>query len=203
MVCSQCGKDVPSDSPFCRNCGQTRGVASTGGGAAAAVAPARIKTTEPKTASTTQIQVTEARTVSPLWWALPILLAVIGAAWFGSATRRPTELANSVASIPAQGWHSVAIEVPYAGSLTISANVQHGNPMMMYLTNDGGPKGLEAGNRNTCLDDFCATQTNDFQHTGLVNQGTYYFVIHDDSPGIPSHSSSDVALKVSIEPWTE
>lgn len=40
MFCTKCGTDLPDDSRFCRSCGQTLGVVSTGGGAAAA--PARI-----------------------------------------------------------------------------------------------------------------------------------------------------------------
>ena len=42
MFCAKCGADLPNDSRFCRSCGQTLGVVSVGGGAAAAVAPARI-----------------------------------------------------------------------------------------------------------------------------------------------------------------
>ncbi len=44
MLCSSCGVDLPNGSQFCRYCGRTQRVASTSGGAAAAVAPARIPT---------------------------------------------------------------------------------------------------------------------------------------------------------------
>lgn len=46
MFCSKCGTDIPEDSRFCRSCGQTVGVVSTGGGAAAA--PARIPKPAPQ-----------------------------------------------------------------------------------------------------------------------------------------------------------
>lgn len=43
MFCSKCGVDLPEDSQFCRKCGQAQSVAPTSAGAAAAVAPARIR----------------------------------------------------------------------------------------------------------------------------------------------------------------
>ena len=51
MVCTKCGVTLPGDSRFCGNCGQTMGVVSVGGGAAAAVAPARIPAPEPKSSN--------------------------------------------------------------------------------------------------------------------------------------------------------
>jgi hypothetical protein len=49
VFCTKCGTDLPNDSRFCRSCGQTLSVVSTGGGgAAAAVGPARILETKPK-----------------------------------------------------------------------------------------------------------------------------------------------------------
>ena len=52
MFCSKCGCDLPDDSRLCRSCGQALGVVSIGGGAAAAVAPARIPAPEAKSGST-------------------------------------------------------------------------------------------------------------------------------------------------------
>lgn len=46
MFCPKCGTDIGDDSQFCRKCGSAASVASTSGGAAAAVAPARIRTEE-------------------------------------------------------------------------------------------------------------------------------------------------------------
>jgi hypothetical protein len=42
MYCPKCGIEQQDDSQFCRNCGVGQGATSTGGGAAAGVAPARI-----------------------------------------------------------------------------------------------------------------------------------------------------------------
>jgi hypothetical protein len=46
MFCPKCGTDMGDDSQFCRKCGSAASVASTSSGAAAAVAPARVRTEE-------------------------------------------------------------------------------------------------------------------------------------------------------------
>src|SRR5713226_1653357 len=46
MFCPKCGTDIGDDSQFCRKCGSAASVTSTSSGAAAAVAPARVRTEE-------------------------------------------------------------------------------------------------------------------------------------------------------------
>jgi hypothetical protein len=141
-----------------------------------------------------------------------VLVFLVGVLWFiasvvakptdliKTAVRLPIDLTNEVESVRANSWRAVSIQIPYSGSLTISAHVQRGNPMMMYLTDSDGLEKLKAGNRNTYLNNFYAPQANTFQHTGRVNQGAYYLVLRDNSLGILSSSSSDVTVKARIEP---
>jgi hypothetical protein len=84
MFCSQCGTDLPKDSRFCRSCGQTLGVVSTGGGAAAAVAPARIPEPKPKRSL-------------PIWTVVGlVLLGVLGTVWFiQNASPKPLQQARA------------------------------------------------------------------------------------------------------------
>jgi hypothetical protein len=191
MFCTKCGTDLPDDSRFCRSCGSTLGVVSTGGGAAAAFAPARIVERE------------EEHSGSAMWWALPIaLVAVVGIAWFFSTNvvHRPIDLGDKLVTVRAHSWYGLTFQVPYDGSLTISGSVQSGNPMMMYLTNQDGYQALEISGRNTTWDNFGAEHTLNFQRTGRVVRGTYYFVMRDDSLGILSRPNSDVAVKLHLEP---
>lgn len=44
MFCPKCGMEQANDSQYCRSCGVPQSVSSTGSGAAAATAPARIPT---------------------------------------------------------------------------------------------------------------------------------------------------------------
>ena len=190
MFCSQCGTDLPNDSRFCRGCGQMQGVVSAGGGAAAALAPARTIEREE-----------EEHSHSALWWALPLaLIAVVSVAWLSATfVHKPIDWDKTV-SVHAHSWYALTFQVPYDGALTISAAVQSGNPMMMYLTTHDGYQALAISGRNNPWEDFAAEQTLNFQHTGRVPRGTYYLVMRDNSLGILSRPSSDVAVKVHIEP---
>lgn len=71
MLCIKCGTDLPDDSRFCLSCGRRSGTVSVGGGAAAAVAPARIRAPEPKLSN-------------PIWTVVGIvlLLALFGASCY-------------------------------------------------------------------------------------------------------------------------
>ncbi len=71
MFCAKCGTDLPDDSRLCPSCNQTLGVVSVGGGAAAAVAPARIPAPKPKSSNA-------------IWSVLGIvlLLALFCASWY-------------------------------------------------------------------------------------------------------------------------
>jgi hypothetical protein len=142
-------------------------------------------------------------TASASWRVLPLaLIAVAGAIWFLSinAGHKPMDLGNKVVSVRAHSWYALTFEVPYDGSLTISATVQSGNPMMMYLTTHDGYQALEISGRNTPWEDFAAEHTLNFQHTGHVQRGTYYLVMRDDSLGILSRQASDVSVKLHISP---
>ncbi|MGD1024598.1 MAG: hypothetical protein ABR880_17565 [Candidatus Sulfotelmatobacter sp.] len=78
MTCTKCGIDLPYDSRFCFSCGQTLGVVSVGGGAAAALAP--YPTPAP-------IQAPEPHVNHAIRSGLGILLLVVlfGAAWYAQA----------------------------------------------------------------------------------------------------------------------
>jgi hypothetical protein len=71
VLCTKCGTDLPDDSRSCPSCRQTLGVVSVGGGAAAAVAPARIPAPETKSSNA-------------IWSVVGIvlLLALICASWY-------------------------------------------------------------------------------------------------------------------------
>jgi hypothetical protein len=191
MFCMKCGTDLPDDSRFCRSCGQMQGVVSTGGGAAAAMAPAQ---TPERKKSTLR---------SPKRWAIFLALialtGAIGLLW-PSFGHKPIDLGNKVVNVHAHSWYALTFEVPYDGFLTISAAVQSGNPMTMYLTNHDGYQALEISGRNTPWEDFAARDTLNFQHTARIAHGSYYFVMRDDSLGILSHPASDVAVRVHLEP---
>ncbi len=78
MTCTKCGVDLPYDSPFCFTCGQTLGVVSIGGGAAAVLAPARIQATQDAA------QPHNSHTVRNGFGIL-LLVVLFGAAWYAQS----------------------------------------------------------------------------------------------------------------------
>ena len=82
MLCTKSGSDLPDDSRFRRSCGQTLGVVSVGGGAAA-VAPTRIPAPEPKPSSELKPS-PEPKSRNVIWSVagVVLLLALFAASWY-------------------------------------------------------------------------------------------------------------------------
>lgn len=89
MFCSKCGTDLPGDSLFCRSCGQTQTVVSTGGGAAAA--PARIP-----------ISVSKPKGKSAIWIVagLVLIVALFGVWYVQNGSRQPMSTATARVAQP-------------------------------------------------------------------------------------------------------
>jgi hypothetical protein len=116
-----------------------------------------------------------------------------------SGAQLPVDLTNEVETVGVNSWRAVPIQIPYRCSLTISAHVDRGNSMTMMLTDSKGIERLRTHRWGSYLGEFYAPKTSTFQHTGRVNQGTYYSVVRDKHIGKVS-SSSDVSVKAHIEP---
>ena len=117
-----------------------------------------------------------------------------------AATHLPVNLASEVDSVAVHSWRAVPIQIPYTGSLTISAHVQRGNSMTMMLTDGNGLQKLKNHKWGSYLGEFYAPHTADFHHTGRVHPGVYYFVIRDKHVETDSPSLSDVSIEARIEP---
>ena len=113
----------------------------------------------------------------------------------------PVDLTNEVENLPASLWKAVPIEVPYDGTLTVSMQVQRGNPIEVFVTDNNNVQGLKSGNRRAShYGEFYAAKAMTFQHAERFNQGTYFIVMRDNTLGILSASTSDISLKVRVEP---
>ena len=113
----------------------------------------------------------------------------------------PVDLKNEVENLPANSWKAIPIQVPYAGSVTVSMQVQRGNPVELVVTDNKNVEELKSGSRQlTYFGGFYAVKAMTFQHSDRLNQGTYFVVMRDSSLGILSASTSDISLKVRVEP---
>jgi hypothetical protein len=114
----------------------------------------------------------------------------------------PADLNSDSFGLPAASWKSVAIEVPYNGSLTISVQVARGNSVRVFLTDK---EGLESFRQDTdgmmrYFGGFYSDKTKSFDHTARISPCQYQLVVYDPSYGILSASSSDISLKAHIDP---
>jgi hypothetical protein len=118
-----------------------------------------------------------------------------------AAAHMPVDLKNEVENLPANSWKAVPLQVPYAGLVTVTMQVQRGNPVELVVTDNKNVEELKSGSRQlTYLGGFYAPKAMTFQHSDRLNQGTYFVVMRDSSLGILSASTSDISLKVRVEP---
>jgi hypothetical protein len=134
-----------------------------------------------------------------IYW-LVFSLAAKPAGLVNAAAHLPVDLTSEVDRVAVHSWRAVPIQIPYTGSLTISAHVQGGNSMTMMLTDGNGLQKLKNHKWGSYLGEFYAPHTADFHHTGRVHQGVCYFVIRDKHVENDSPSFSEVSIKARIEP---
>jgi len=184
-------------------------VASASGGAAAAVAPAPIAT------STNDSSKTKTRRWRGVWLIPVAALALL--AWtfiqnsvgtkgatqiLATTVHAPIELQNEVENLRAASWKGIALNVPYSGTVNVDLQVVRGNPIDVLLTT---PDQLEAMKKEQwsqvqVYTDFNAAKTMLYRRSARLGQGAYYLVIRDTSLGILSSSSSDISVKVQLNP---
>ena len=208
MFCRKCGTQVPEDSHFCVKCGQATSVATSTGGAAAAVAPARIVTpAAPRPAVASR---KFGRFIVPLlvlvvlvWIYLQQHIGVKATnQLFATVVHVPLELNNGVENLRAASWKGIALNLPYSGTVDVNLDVMNGNPVDVFLVNPDQIDIMkkELWRQVQVYPDFNATKARTYRRNIRLNQGSYYLIIRDTSLGILSASASDISVKVQLNP---
>ena len=191
MFCSKCGTDHSDDSRFCRKCGQALGVVSTGGGAAAVMAPAPAQREQRPASRLSRI---------PLFIGILVLIGLIGV-WVqnwktrealitnqnsqNSQPRLYTQVTGDKAfTIPANSTNSFIFDVPpgaYNVSIKghFSATGGSGNDIIaLLLTADDYENWLHGHNFQTLYNSGQVTQ--ETVNVKLPDDaGKYYFVFNN------------------------
>lgn len=195
MFCLHCGTDIPDGSQFCRKCGQSQTVASTPGGAAAAVAPARIPTTPIPSAP--KAKANSNRSVITLI----VLLGVLVAGWFAvkhgsngpipppSYQTQPQPqlhtqtLGEGAFTVPAGASHYFKFTAPEGATNVrlqghFTATGGTGNDVEVWLLTEDGFTNWQNGHAtNTLYNSGRVTQ--DSLNVTLPGAGTYYLVFNN------------------------
>jgi hypothetical protein len=120
MFCPKCGNDIGDDSQFCRKCGSAASVVSTSSGAAAGVAPARVRTEE--------VPPQQKRNV--VIWILAVVFLFLAAMWVQQANRRSSvaqqQAVQSQPRLQTQSTGNVAFTVNAGSSKSYEFTVPTG-----------------------------------------------------------------------------
>lgn len=119
-----------------------------------------------------------------------------------TAVHAPIEIKNEVQNLPASSWKAIGLSLPYTGTISVDLAVQRGNPLDVFLTTPDQLDSMKAGqwNQVRVFTDFTASKSTIYKRSARLRQGNYYLVLRDTSLGVLSSSSSDVAVKVDLNP---
>jgi len=110
------------------------------------------------------------------------------------------DLLDRVEDLPASSLKALALTLPYSGTLSVDLLVRKGNNINVYLIEPGEIEKVKAKQSFTYLVGFDAEKTKVYRRSGSVRSGSYYLVLIDKSLGVLSQSSSDIQVKVKLEP---
>lgn len=143
-----------------------------------------------------------------------ILLAVLGGGvWFfvsrvagpkaatdlvKSVAHAPMTLKDSVENIPASSWQGVPLQLPYSGTLSVSAEVVSGNKIDVLLADEANFEKYKGGDKNIRVY-AQSTKTANFSKSARLPKGVYYLILRDETLGVLSSKSSDVKVVAKLE----
>lgn len=114
--------------------------------------------------------------------------------------RHPVELTNTIVDLPASSFRTIPLSLPYTGSLTIDVAVINGNSISVYLILPDQIEKLKEHESFKYFGEFSAEKTKNLYRSARFISGEYHLVLMDKTLGIFSKSSSDIKVKVNLEP---
>ncbi len=114
--------------------------------------------------------------------------------------RQPIELKNSIETLPASSWKAFEIRTPYIGTLSIEVFVRKGNDIDVFLIPPDQLESIKKQTRFTQLTEFEGQKTRNYRRAARLPAASYVLVLMDKSLGVLSQSSSDIQIRVKIEP---
>ena len=185
MNCPHCANPIPDGSRYCSHCSMP-----------------------------TQEQPKTRKVFGPILWGTLGLAVAFFIVWyltgtrsseriFASVTHTPITLDNETQNLAAFSWRAIAVQPPYTGSLDITLEVVRGNPLDVRLVDSSQLDIMKKTPNWRPIDgdvNFSAFKTTTYHRTAPIKQGTYYLVLRDTSLGLLSQKSSDVDVKIVLNP---
>ena len=144
---------------------------------------------------------------------LVLLLVLVGSIWYNAGTKNttnmlatavhaPITLRDEVQNLPASSMRSLGVDVPYGGTVDVTLEVVRGNPLDIFVIDADQLVAVQKSDWNNVksYNDFNAQKTMTYQRKARLNAGAYYLVMRDTSLGILSSPSSDISVKIRLNP---
>lgn len=114
--------------------------------------------------------------------------------------RQPIELKNSIENLKASSWQSLAITLPYSGTLSVQLSVLKGNEIDVYVMKSDQLENVKTKQGFKHATEFEALKTKNYNRSARLPSGSYYLVMFDKTLGVLSAKSTDVKVNVRLEP---
>lgn len=119
-----------------------------------------------------------------------------------AAQHPPLTLVDEVEHLPPLAWKAIPMALPNTGIAEIEIRVIRGNPIDAFLTTSHELDASQKVEWNTvkAFKDIRATRVTTFRWTGRLEKGGFYLVVRDMTVAVPSTPTSDISVKVLLEP---
>lgn len=198
IKCSECGKEISDKAATCPNCGVQVSpqpvVDSPANKSSAPVKP-------PAKKKSNVFKIISIIVLVPVIGYLILFLIGVGRVVHEKTT--PVTLINETENIAASSWQALPFTCPYTGYLTITASVVKGNEMNIEVIDADAVDSLKNSKPYKVYTNFSAAKTGNYNRKNMMNEGTHYLLLKDNTLGILSSSSSDVQVVVHLSPSNE
>ncbi len=109
-------------------------------------------------------------------------------------------LVEGMESLKIGARKTVALSLPYSGTLDVSLEVMNGNAVDIYVVPASELQNINTGKEFQDLTAWRSLQAKKYTRSDYVRQGTYYLVLHDISLGLFSSGKSDIHIRVQLKP---
>jgi len=149
--------------------------------------------------------------VTPIFFALLVIFLLF--VWYSNGSKKteqmlatavhaPINLRSEVENVAAASWKAIPFTTAYAGTVTVNFRTVRGNPLDVFVVDANQLDALKAAKWDNVLSytEFNAQETQVYERSAFLKQGSYYLVLRDTSLGILSASASDVSINIGLKP---
>lgn len=113
----------------------------------------------------------------------------------------PVILVDAAEKLAIGAFKALPLNLTAGGTLTVSVNVIHGNPVDVQVVPGRELERLKDQKEVQQVSGFTAANMKSYKRSAYVGKGDYYLVLRDSSLGVFSARSDEIKIVVQLEPW--